>query len=352
MNGIPIIRVPICPSHDQSSVKRFLCYASLAASAATIGALAVKSADVAYVCQGPATLGLPAWVIKLLRNIPFVYHIQDLWPDSLVSSGMFKSKLGMKVMHSWCKCVYRQAATIAVIAPGVKSTLIERGVPESKIEVVYNWCDDSQLSTFKQRDPQLAEELGMAGRFNIVFAGNIGKPQALHTALKAAQLLQNDSPKVQFVLIGDGVEAEPLKRMAAKMRLTNVRFLKRRPVSEIGAILQIADGLLVHLRDDPLFRITIPSKTQAYLAAGRPVLIAVRGDAADVVVKANAGVCCEPENPRSMAAAVRKLQEMPSAQRDALGRNGAKFYQDEMSFAIAVQRFESMFHSVLERGGE
>ena len=145
LDGIPIIRVPLYPSHDQSSIKRTLSYISLSLSQAVIGPFAVDKADVSYVSQGPATVGWPSIIHKVFRRIPFVYNIQDLWPDTLPSSGMFDSGIGYKLIDKWCKFVYRQAAKIIVISPGMKTALIKRGVPQEKIEVIYNWCDDSLI---------------------------------------------------------------------------------------------------------------------------------------------------------------------------------------------------------------
>lgn len=347
LEGIPIMRVPIFPSHDQSSIRRILCYSSLALSESIIGPIIVKPADIAYVSQGPATIGLPACIHRFLRGIPFVYDIKDLWPDVLVSTGMFDSKIGLKLADKWCKFVYKRASKIVVITPGVKKKLIERGVPEEKIEMIYEWCDDSAITNVEE-NPQLADTLGMRGRFNIVFAGNMGKAQSLGAVLEAAKIISPEYPNVQFVLIGSGVEVEPLKKKVAGLGLNNVLFLPRKPISEIGAILRLADVLLVHLKDEPYLRTAIPSKTQAYLAAGRPILIGVKGDATDLVLKAKAGLACEPENPQSIAEAVRRFQAMSKSELDTMGENGKTFYQQELSFEIGARKYEKIFESVVK----
>jgi len=348
LDGIAVNRVPLYPSHDNSSIKRMLCYTSFAMSASTIGVWATKPADVAYVPQGPITVGMPACVLKLLKGIPSVLHIQDLWPDSLLSTGMFNNKFGLKMVNGWCNFVYKRTAKIVTNTPGMKQRLIERGVPEDKIEVIYNWCDDSQICHAEPNE-ELAKSLGMAGRFNIVFAGNMGKAQAIAPVLNAAKIVAATNPKVQFVFIGGGVDVESLKQKADDLELKNVLFLARRPVSEIGAILSLADVLFVHLKKDPLFEITIPSKTQAYLAAGRPVLIGVPGDAASLVAKANAGLPCEPENPQSIAEAVCKFYAMTQSELDAMGQNGKRFYEQQLAFKIAATHFENIFNSVAKK---
>jgi len=150
------------------------------------------------------------------------------------------------------------------------------------------------------------------------------------------------------VLVGGGIEVEALQQQAEQMRLSNVRFLPRRPPSEIGQVLNLADVLLVHLRDDPLFRITIPSKTQAYMATGKPILMAVRGDSAALLENAGAGLVCEPEDPVALAAAVTSLASAPAEQLRAMGESGRRFYHDELSLETGVSHFEALLHEAAE----
>ena len=345
MDGVPVYRFPLYPSHDSSAFGRMLCYSSLALSQGLMAPFVIKPADVAYVDQGPATMGFPATILKWLRRIPFVLIVQDLWPDSVTSSGMFESKIGEKILHGWSNFVHRRASKLVIIAPGMKKVLMERGVPEEKIELIYNWCDNSLISRVGP-DKNLIDQLGFTGKFNVVYGGNMGKAQSLGAVIEAASLLQNDYPLIQFVFIGSGVDVEYLKSMVANKKLTNVLFLPHKPVSQIGPILRQADVLLVHLRKDPLFAITIPSKTQAYLALGKPVLIAVEGDAADLVTKAEAGFACNPEDPKMLAQTVIRFYQMSPQQREQMGKNGAAFYDKELAFNVAVDKYLNVFQSV------
>jgi glycosyltransferase involved in cell wall biosynthesis len=346
IEGIPIIRVPLYPSHDTSGFRRILNYMSYAFSAALIGPWVVKKFDVAYVYHPPATVGLPAIALRFLRGLRFVYDIQDLWPDSLKATGMFTSKFGLWVVTQWCKIVYKAASKIIVQSPGFKRLLVKRGVPENKIEVVYNWADDTAIKPVA-KNPALADKLGLSNRFNIMFAGNMGKAQALDAVLRAADLVKNDYPNIQFVFIGDGLETDNLKKISKDLKLANVLFLSRQPLSEIGEIMALADVLLVHLRDDPLFAITIPSKIQSYLAIGRPILVGVRGDAADLVLKAQAGLVCTPEDPLSIADRVGQFAQMSQEELCKMGENGRKYYQQELSLQTGAKRIESLLESVV-----
>jgi colanic acid biosynthesis glycosyl transferase WcaI len=345
IEGIPIIRVPLYPSHDRSGWHRFLNYISFAISAAIIGPWVVKKADVAYVYHPPATIGFPAMMIKLLRGIPFAYDIQDLWPDTLAATGMFTNKLGLWLVDIWCRFVYWQARKIIVLSPGFKTTLIDRGVPDDKIKVIYNWADDTTVKPVS-KNSVLASKLGLEGKFNIVFAGNMGKAQALEAVIAAANVLKNEYPNLQFVFVGAGVELDNLKKRAYDAGLKNIFFLPQQPLSEVGAILALADVLLVHLKDKPLFRITIPSKIQAYMAVGRPILVGVRGDATDLVINAKAGFSCIPEDVESIADGVRKFLKMSPQELDQMGENGRKFYQQELALTVGTKKFAEVLESV------
>ncbi|MFZ4856350.1 MAG: glycosyltransferase family 4 protein [Desulfuromonadaceae bacterium] len=346
IDGVSVIRVPLYTSHNDSALKRIANYVSFAFSAALLGPFLIKQADVVYVYHPPATVALPAMMIKLLRGIPFVYDIQDLWPDTLAASGMLNNRNILKCVEWWCRLTYRIADHIVVLSPGFKRKLIERGIQDEKISVIYNWCDEGQISILERC---LAEEFepDMVGRFNIVFAGTMGKAQALDAVLDAAKLLAVRLPLVQFVFIGSGIDVERLKQIKSDNNLANVIFLPRRPFSEIGSVLSMADLLLVHLKDDPLFEITLPSKTQAYMAAGRPILMAVRGDAVDLIETAGAGVACIPENANSIASTVEKMASLTQVERDEMGKRGARFYQQELSLAIGARRFENLFNNVV-----
>jgi glycosyltransferase involved in cell wall biosynthesis len=323
-------------------------YGSFALSAAAIGALLVKKPDVMYVYQ-PITIGLAAVVIKYLRQVPFVIDIQDLWPEFLPATGMINNQKTLWSIGKWCEFIYRQARCVTTLSPGFKDSIVGRGIAADKVEVVYNWCDEKQVDLTDFVDPKLKEKLGFAGRFNVVFAGTMGKAQALCSVLDAAKKLQEKAPRVQFVFVGAGVEEAKLKTQAREMGLDNVLFLARRPLTEIGQLLKCADVQLVHLKDDPFFAITVPSKTQTSLAVGRPVLMGVRGDAADLVIRAKAGLTCTPEDPASIANAILSMEQMPQVELDQMGLNGRKFYFDELSLKVGAERFEKIFMAIAAR---
>lgn len=351
MEGISVIRVPLYPSHDKSGLRRMINYISFAFAAATFGLFAVKKVDVAYVYHPPATVGLVALVFKLFRRVPFVYDIQDLWPDTLNTTGMVNSKGLLKMVDKWCRFVYKQASHITVLSPGFKKALVKRGVPQDKIEVIKNWTEEEHIQSLDSYREETSKELGLHGYFNVIFAGTMGQAQALDVVLSAASILEEKLPKVQFVFVGGGVDVPRLKNKAQEMALKNVIFLPRRPVSEIGEVLALAEVLLVHLKDDPLFKITIPSKIQAYMAAGKPILIGVKGDAAALVEEAGAGVACLPEDPQSIAQSVEDLYNLDKEKLKEMGKRGRDFYERELSLKVGVSRFEKVFRKTRKTRG-
>ena len=340
INGVQITRVPLYPNHDQSAIKRVLNYASFAASATMYGVFMAKRADVMYAYHPPLTVGMAAALIKLFRRMPVVYDIQDMWPDTLRATGMLNNPKALDWVARVCRWVYRRMDHIVVLSPGFKRLLLERGVPESKLSVIYNWADEAALGAPVGKVPAAFPG---ADQFRILFAGNMGKAQALNTVLDAASLLQARDSRVCWVMLGGGVEVERLKAEAAKRQLANVVFLPPVPMAEVGAYLNAADALLVHLRKDPLFEITIPSKTQAYMTVGKPLLMAVDGDAADLVRQSGGGVVAESENPEALACAAEQLAAMPVDALAAMGDKAQRFYREHLALAEGVRKFSEIF---------
>ena len=342
--GVAVVRVPLYPEHSRSGFKRALNYLSFSLSAAILGFFAVPKPDVLFVYHPPLTIGIPAFVISRLWRIPFVYQIQDMWPETLSATGMLHNAAALKVIGHLAKWVYSKAAAICVISPGFRENLVKKGVPADRIHVISNWVDPDAYVA--DPDPVLAEELGLSNRFNVMFAGNIGEAQGLEVVLEAAKSLR-DLEDVQFVLVGDGVAVPTLKKMASAQRLENVLFLGRFSQDRMPALYALADVLLVHLKDDPLFRITIPHKTLSYLASGKPILSAVAGDTAKVVTEAGAGLECQPGNSAELAGTVRRLYHLDNSQLRRMGINGRKAAGDLYSREHLVGKIEAVMQALI-----
>lgn len=345
IEGITVTRVPLYASHDQSALKRVLNYASFAASATIAGLFFVRKPDVIYAYHPPLTVGLAAAFVRLFRRTTVVYDIQDMWPDTLKATGMLNNEKALAIVASVCRFVYRSMDKIVVLSPGFKRLLLERGVPETKLEVIYNWCDEGAIQVAKKQVSSLGVSRGQT-EFAVLFAGNMGKAQSLDAVIQAAALVAEKAPDVRFDFLGGGVEVDRLKSLTKEMGLVNVSFHAAVPMAEVGDYLQRADALLVHLKRDPLFEVTIPSKTQAYMAAGRPIIMAVDGDAAHLIKDSNCGYVAQSEDPESIANAVLNMRAMNVFDRESMARRGREYYDERLSFACGVKRFGEVFKSL------
>ena len=345
MDEIVVHRVPLFPSHDRSAARRIATYTSFALSAAAIGPFKTFRPDVIYVYHSPATLGLPAAVLKVFTGARVISDVLDLWPDTVVTSGMWNPRLLRAPLQWLCNAAYNTADAIVVPAPGLKRLLVERGFEPDRISVIYNWAHATGDAGAVDRE-LVRERLGWSGHFVVLFAGVMGVMQGLDTLLDAAALLKTAAPQVRIALLGGGVETPRLAARAAAEHLTNVSFHDRVPAGEVGRYLAAADAMVVHLKRDPLFEVMIPAKTQGCMVAGRPLVMAVAGDAAAVVERARCGVTAEPSNPSSVASAVERLARSSGAELEQMGRNAQAFYQREMSMESGVPRFEALFRGV------
>jgi len=333
LEGVPVTRVAMYPSHDRSAMRRSATYLSFAASASLAVSLSRFKPDIVHSYVGPMTLAIPASVARLLRGARTLLDVEDLWPESVTASGMGGHGAAGRAISSFCQWAYRHSDHFIVPTPGYKRILCERGVPAGQIDTVYNWCDESQIPPI---DPPVkaraAEE-----PFRILYAGNLGTVQALDVVLDAARLLAERGIHVEFTIAGTGVDSGRLQSRQQSEGIPGVRFLGAVPPGAMGKTYAEADALLMHLRDGPLSRVSIPQKTQMYLAAGRPVLSGVRGEATAIVERAQAGVAFEPESVACLAEAVGRLYAMSPGERRALGDNGRKFYDTHLSFGQGVE---------------
>ncbi len=344
INGVSVIRLPLYPSHDQSAVKRMLNYASFSISILVYGLIYIKQKKVIYAYHPPLSIGLAVTIIRFFKKSRVIYDIQDMWPDTLHATRMLNNRFFLALIGQLCLIVYQNVDEITVLSPGFKSLLIERGVPEKKIHVIYNWADESSLNSINANK---IDKNKISGVFKIIFAGNMGKAQGLGTIIDAAVILKRRGSPVQFIMIGGGVEVNKLQDEAFGKNLDNIQFLPPVPMSEVGHYLHSADALMVHLRKDPLFRITIPSKTQAYMCVGKPILMAVDGDAADLVRGSDGGVVAESENPNSLADAADYLAGLPDSKLAEIGDCAKSYYITNLSLHVGVSHFAAIFRRYL-----
>lgn len=344
IDGVLVTRVPLFPSHNKSKLGRIINYISFAFSSLFYGLIFAKRPDVIYAYHPPLTVGISVSIIKFFRRVPVILDIQDMWPDTLKATGMINNLRVLGLVTKICNLIYSSVTKIVVLSPGFKKLLIDRGVPNSKIEIIYNWADERVLRNINNQAS--AELVGIDG-FKVMFAGNIGKAQGLDVILDAALLLKVEEPRAHFIILGRGLELNKLKRSAAAMNLDNVHFLPSVDMEKVGYFLNSADALLIHLNSNPLFEITIPGKTQAYMAVGKPIIMGVRGDASNLVSRADCGFCFEPENSAALVSAVKDLIFLTPAERETLGKNAENFYNKNLSVKVGVNLWVKVFDEVI-----
>ncbi|OAB77327.1 glycosyltransferase family 4 protein [Cochleicola gelatinilyticus] len=348
MDGVSLIRVPIYPDHSASGFKRFLHYFSYGISASFIGLWLVKKPDVCFVYQGAIPAAIPAIILKKLRGIPFLYDINDLWPETVATSGMLKNKWALKLINAWCHFNYRNAAFITVATPGFKKNLLAKGVPSEKMEIVSNWSRD--VISEAVLDKTSSDSYFKENKINILYAGNLGIVQSLTTILTTAKILQEEgNTRIQFIFLGGGADEERLKQAAIDWNLHNVSFIPRVVSSEVTKYLNAADFLLVHLKKDDLFKITIPSKILAYLKSGKPILMGLEGDSKAILDEARAGYTFEPDNPEALKRVVQEMSALSKEEIANMGINGKRYYTDNLSLISSVDKLEKNFIKIKKK---
>lgn len=347
LEELTVHRVFLYPSHDRSSLGRALNYLSFFVSAFLFCLLRSGRFDLIYVYHPPITTGLAAALAGLVWRKPFILEVQDLWPDSVAASGMSATGTLARILDPICRFVYKRAALVLGQSEGMAARLVERGVALERADVFFNWADEDAARANGLYD---TASLNFEGRFNFVYAGNLGTVQALEVLIEAAHSLADAAPHIQLTLIGDGAERARLEALVRDRSVRNVQILPGVPPSQIGDVLAAADVLVVHLKDDPLFEITIPSKTQFYLAMGRPVLIGVSGEAARIVTRAGAGIAVPPENGEAMAQAMLQMANLPQAERKAMGDRGRATYESRFAFTSTMDRIAGHVGRLMDVG--
>lgn len=338
---VDVLRVPLYIDHSPSMIRRAFNYLTFGFSAATVGGFA-RSADVIYVYAPQMTPAIGPWLRRAFGGTPYVLHVQDLWPDSITGSSLIRSSHGVRLVEAalipWLASVYRRAGAVIGIAPTMVRALIERGADQATAHLVYNWADDQPSAA-----PTTGGDAAVDGTTRVVYAGNVGDFQDLETAVLAAHQTRDDG--IQLRIVGDGVALPRVRALAAELGCSNIEFSERVPNDQMAQIFEQADFALVSLKDLPLFSGTIPSKFQAALAHGVPVISTVRGDLCDLVTAFDVGLTADPGDAVSLASALREAASLGKARRRELGANAAKAHQSHFSKTAGIDAIESILLS-------
>jgi glycosyltransferase involved in cell wall biosynthesis len=339
-DGVTVRRVPIVISHSRNPLGRIVNYVSYGVSTLLASGVA-KRADVVYVYATQMTAAIAPSIWRLLGGAPFVLHVQDLWPESITASGMVGGRVGEameRVLGTWLRWTYRRAAATVAIAPTMLAKLIDRGVPENRGHLVYNWGRRIE----GDGDVTAAERPGLT----VMFAGTLGDFQDLDTAIEAARLV-TDLEDFRLTLVGTGSAETRLKKLA--QGLESVEFRGRVPSDEMHGVYRESDFQLVSLKDVDIFHGTIPSKFQASVSLGLPVITTVAGDLSALVDANDLGFVARPEDAEALARAFRAAYALSSEQRREMGDRASAFYEDAMTRETAIGQIETILTDAAER---
>ncbi|MFN3882498.1 MAG: glycosyltransferase family 4 protein [Nitrincola lacisaponensis] len=340
-DGVKVVRLWSYISHSKSKASRAFSYLSFIFMA-LFYALFSRKPDIVYGYHPQITTGIVGVLLKKIKKTKFITDVQDLWPDSLVALGVKKNSSLVKAIDWWVDKIYLHADKVVVLSEGFKKSLIDRGVDAEKISVIYNWCPEEEL--IEKTLVRSTYEINNLDALKLVYAGNVGSVQGLQYVIDAVSFMSEK--ELIFDIYGGGVELEKLKEYVRNKKISNVNFLGFLPPSELFYRLCFADILLVHLIDDDLFKITIPSKTQSCMALAKPILMAVGGEANDIVNNAVAGFVASPGSVASIRLAIIEALNN-SDQWSSMGTNSRNCYMTKFSTKVNYKNLDEVLRSCM-----
>jgi colanic acid biosynthesis glycosyl transferase WcaI len=328
--GITILRVPMLSRGEGNNKRLLLNYASFVLSAGILGPLRCRDKyDMIFVFQpSPISSVLPAILLRKLKRIPLMLWVQDLWPETLRATEIVRSETLLAFVNKLVKFIYKRCDSILIQAKTARTSIASFEIPATKINYFPNWAE--AVYQVKPPDLTLKASLNLPDGFWIMFAGNLGVSQSLETILLAAQNLQTYAD-IHFVIVGDGRQSNWLQEQIAQRNLSNIHMIGRKPVEQMADLFALADVLLMTLKRDPIFSMVIPSKLQSYLACAKPVVAAIDGEGAQIILESGAGLVGPSEDALALANNLLSLYHMTPEQRKEMGANAHKYYQQHFN---------------------
>jgi glycosyltransferase involved in cell wall biosynthesis len=338
---VRVIRAASTSALHRSFITRVFAFMSFMAASFFIG-LGVRNVDVVWGTSPPIFQGFTAWLLARLKRIPFLFEVRDLWPQFAIAVGVLKNPLLIKLTLWLEHFLYSRAALVMVNSPGYVHHVMDRGA--HRVELVPNGADPEMFdpaadgSIFRGRH-------NLTDQFVVLYAGAHGMSNDLGVVLQSAQILEKSSPGVRLVLLGDGKEKPALQRQAAGMGLTNVLFLPPIPKMEMPSALAGADACLAILKPIEEYKTTYPNKVFDYMAAGRPIALAIDGVIRAVVERAGCGVFAKPGDPVALAEVIQKLAADPVRSR-GMGLAGRKYLEENFSRTVIAEKILDILDSL------
>jgi glycosyltransferase involved in cell wall biosynthesis len=330
VDGVRVVRTWLWPLPNRKAHERIRNYASFCVSAAVSG-LALHKPDVIIATSPQLLVALSGWWLAWWKRVPFVFEVRDLWPESLAAVGAgSEGSLLHRTLGAIAGFLYGRADRIVVVSPAFKDHLIRYwNVPAAKISIVENGVE-TDLFRLDPAAMEVRKQLKLEDQFLICYIGTMGNAHGLETLIAAAEELQTPLPGAMFLLIGEGAEKKRIVELAVARGLTNIHFLGQQPRERIPAYVSAADLCLVMLKKTELFKTVIPTKLLEYMACERPVIVAVDGQARQIVKEAGAGAFVEPENSQALVEAILDLAEDPERRRQ-MGARGRQYIVNKFS---------------------
>jgi glycosyltransferase involved in cell wall biosynthesis len=345
IDGVRVVRTWLLPLPNRKTYERVLNYLSFCLSAAATGTF-VSRPDVVIGSSPQLLVAFAAWWIALCKRVPFIFEVRDLWPESLTAVGVTgQSSPLLRLLMKLAGFLYRRSTHIVVVTPAFKDYLVERWkVREEKISVVGNGVETSLFSP-RNADSSLRHDLQLQGRFVVSYIGTLGMAHGLESLLQAAAILEQSSPEVVFLVVGEGADKDRIAASARSRNLTNLRFLGQQPRERIPAYIAASDACLVLLRKAELFKTVIPTKMLEFMACARPIILGVDGQARKIMEEAHCGLFVEPEDVAGLVGAVTCLLSKP-ALREALGANGRRHIVEGFSRQRTAEQYLELLESL------
>jgi glycosyltransferase involved in cell wall biosynthesis len=314
--GLRILRAAIFRGMHRSFVQRLLGFFSFAISSFFVG-LGVKNVDLVWGTSPPLFQAFTAWALARVKRVPFLFEVRDLWPAFAVAVGVLRSRPLIAASEWLERFLYRRADRLVLNSPGFEEHVKARGGRE--IRIVPNGSDAAMFDP-NADGAAFRKHYGLEDRFVVLYAGAHGLSNDLGVVLQAAETLR-DEQKISIVLVGDGKDKLALEAQTEEMELSNVVFIPPVPKAQIATALAAADACLAILKPLKLYGTVYPNKVFDYMAAGRPVILAIDGVIRKVIERSGAGIFVQPGDPAALASAIRKLASNPGEAK-SMGKAG------------------------------